>query len=430
LIQENFLHYLWKYKIFATKKLRTSSKECLQIFTSGEHNLNTGPDFFNAKIKINDQIWAGNIEIHVKASDWYVHHHEKDKNYDNVILHVVWINDIQIFHKNNIPIPTLELKNFVSDKILLQYRDLFFKSGNWINCENSMIHTNKFILNNWLEVLYIERLQQKSKLIEDLLKKYANDWEEVFFILLAGNFGLKVNRDSFVNLASSIDFKIIRKEQGSLINLEAILFGQAGYLNDKKEGYYYNNLKEEYNFLKLKYNLEPLFNGQFQFFRLRPNNFPTIRIAQLAMLYHLHQNLFSKIIVLNELEEYYNIFNNATSSYWKQHYNFNSRSKNRSKFLTRQFINLLLINTIIPLKYVYNNYMGKIGETNIFNVSLQIPVEKNTIVEKFSTLMMSSIPNFKIKNAMESQAILQLKSFYCDKQKCLNCAIGNSILNR
>ena len=212
--------------------------------------------------------------------------------------------------------------------------------------------------------------------------------------------------------------------------MEAILFGQAGYLNDKKEGYYYNNLKEEYNFLKLKYNLEPLFNGQFQFFRLRPNNFPTIRIAQLAMLYHLHQNLFSKIIVLNELEEYYNIFNNATSSYWKQHYNFNSRSKNRSKFLTKQFINLLLINTIIPLKYVYNNYMGKIGETNIFNVSLQIPVEKNTIVEKFSTLMMSSIPNFKIKNAMESQAILQLKSFYCDKQKCLNCAIGNSILNR
>jgi hypothetical protein len=285
-----------------------------------------------------------------------VHNHEKDKNYDNVILHVVWINDVQVFHKNNIPIPTLELKNFVSDKILIQYRGLFFKRSNWINCENSMIHTSSFILNNWLEVLYIERLQQKSKLIEDLLIKYANDWEEVFFILLAGNFGLKVNRDSFINLASSIDFKIIRKEQGSLINLEAILFGQAGFLNDKKEGYFYNNLKKEYNFLKLKYSLKPLFNGQFQFFRLRPNNFPTIRLAQLAMLYHLHQNLFSKIIVLNDLDEYYNIFNNATSSYWKQHYNFNSRSNKRPKFLTKQFINLLLINTIIPLKYVYNNF--------------------------------------------------------------------------
>ena len=429
LIQENFLHYLWKHKIFTVNKLQTSNNENLQIFRSGKHNLNSGPDFFNAKIKIGQQLWAGNIEIHVKASDWYLHHHERDDNYDNVILHVVWVNDLEVYHKNNSPIATLELKTFVSRDVVFKYKTLFFKKSKWINCEKSMATIDRFILNNWLEVLYIERIEQKSNLINELLKKYSNDWEEVLFLVLAKNFGLKINGDSFMNLAMSIDFKIIRKEQNSLINLEALLFGQAGFLNKKKEDSYYKSLQNEYRYLRSKYRIEPLFNGQFQFFRLRPNNFPTIRLAQLSMLYYSHQNLFSKILKLNEMKDFYDLFKINTSSFWKEHYNFNSKSINRPKLLTKQFINLILINTVIPLRFVYNKHIGKIENGDIFRLSKQIQVEKNKILENYIVIMNSlTEKNFKIKNAMESQAFLQLKTSYCDKQKCLFCAIGNSLL--
>jgi hypothetical protein len=431
LIQENFLHYLWKYKIFAVNKLQTTNNIDLQILRSGDHNLNSGPDFFNAKIKIGNQVWAGNVEIHVKASDWYLHHHEKDKNYGNVILHVVWKNDIEVFHRNNLPIPTLELEGFVSKKVVHQYQILFSHKSKWISCENSIATIDKFILNNWIEVLYFERLKQKSKLIDELLKSSANDWDTVLFQLLAKNFGLKVNGEAFLNLATSIDFKIIRKEQSSLINLEAILFGQAGFLNEKKEEKYYNNLQIEYIYLKSKYKLEPLFNGQFQFFRLRPNNFPTIRLAQLSLLYFTHQNLFSIILKLKKIEDYYKLFDINTSEFWRQHYSFTTKSVNRSKNITKQFVNLLLLNTIIPLIFMYHKHTGTIREINILNLAYEIPVETNNIIEKFSTLLnVNDKQDNKIKNALESQAFLQLKSAYCNKRRCLQCAIGNSFLNR
>jgi len=431
LIQENFLHYLWKYKVFAVNELQTTNNNSLYILRSGEHNLNSGPDFFNAKVKIGKQLWAGNIEIHVKASDWYLHHHEKDENYDNVILHVVWNKDVEVYHKNNLPIPTLELETFVSKKVVYHYQTLFNKNSKWINCENYIAETDKFILNNWLEVLYIERLKQKSEQIHKLLKHATNDWEAVLFQLLAKNFGLKVNGESFLNLAISIDFKIIRKEQNSLVNLEALLFGQAGFLNEKRDDIYYNRLQSEYNYLKSKYNIEPLFNGQFQFFRLRPSNFPTIRLAQLSKLYFSRQNLFSKILNFKNLEDYYKLFNIDTSSFWNQHYSFTSRSVKRKKKLTNQFVNLLLINTIIPLLFVYYKHIGKIQEANILMLANEIPVEKNNIIEKFTILMNKTDEgDYKIKNAFESQAFLQLKTSYCDKQLCLQCAIGNSFLNR
>jgi uncharacterized protein DUF2851 len=413
------------------KVLQTTNNKDLQILGSGEHNLNSGPDFFNAKVKIGEQLWAGNVEIHVKASDWYMHHHEKDENYDNVILHVVWNKDTEVYHKNNLPIPTLELKGFVSKKVVNHYQTLFYKKSKWINCENFIAGTDKFILNNWLEVLYIERLKQKSEQIDKLLKHATNDWEAVLFQLLAKNFGLKVNGEAFFNLAISIHFNIIRKEQSSLINLEALLFGQAGFLNEKRDDIYYNRLKSEYDYLRLKYNLEPLFNGQFQFFRLRPNNFPTIRLAQFSKLYFSQHNLFSKILNLKGLEDYYKLFKIDTSPFWNQHYSFTSKSVRRSKKLTNQFINLILINTITPLLFVYYKHIGKIQEINILKLANEIPVEKNNIIEKFITIMSNSnTTDYKIKNAFESQAFLQLKTAYCDKQLCLQCAIGNSFLNR
>ena len=424
MIREDFLHYLWKYKYFAVNKLRTTAKETIQIINAGEHNLNSGPDFFNSKIIIDKQTWAGNVEIHVKSSDWYLHHHENDSNYDNVILHVVWLHDIDIYQKNNTVIPTLELHNFTSQKILNNYKKLFSKKLKFINCENDVSGINEFTLNNWLEKLYIEKLEQKSEVIYELLRQSNNDWEAVLFKLLAKNFGLKVNGDSFLNLANSIDFKVIRKEHFKLINLEALFFGQAGFLQEDDEETYHQNLKNEYEYLKLKYHLEPLYNGQFQFFRLRPSNFPTVRLAQLAMLYFKQHNLFSKILEANSLKDLYNLFDVKPSVFWEQHYNFISNSVKRSKKLTEPFIDLLIINSIIPIKFVFQKQIGKLDEELLLNLIREIKPEKNSIITKFDGL------NIKVKNAMDSQALLLLKSEYCNANLCLQCAVGNFLLNR
>ncbi len=424
MIREDFLHYLWKYKYFAVNKLRTTAKETIQIINAGEHNLNSGPDFFNSKIIIDKQTWAGNVEIHVKSSDWYLHHHENDSNYDNVILHVVWLHDIDIYQKNNTVIPTLELHNFTSQKILNNYKKLFSKKLKFINCEFDVSSINEFTLNNWLEKLYIEKLEQKSEVIYELLRQSNNNWEAVLFKLLAKNFGLKVNGDSFLNLANSIDFKVIRKEHFKLINLEALFFGQAGFLQEDGEETYHQSLKNEYEFLKLKYHLESLYNGQFQFFRLRPSNFPTVRLAQFAMLYFKQHNLFSKILEANSLKDLYSLFDVKPSVFWEQHYNFTSNSLKRSKKLTEPFIDLLIINSIIPIKFVFQKQIGKLDEELFLNLIREIKPEKNSIITKFDGL------NIKVKNAMDSQALLLLKSEYCNANLCLQCAVGNFLLNR
>lgn len=431
LIQENFLHYLWKYQFFAINKLQTTNKESLSIYKAGEHNLNTGPDFFNAKLKIGKQLWAGNVEIHVKSSDWYVHGHEKDENYDNVVLHVVWNKDVEVYRLNNDTIPTLELKSFVSKTIIDQYQNLFSKGQKWINCENFIGSVDKFILQNWLEVLYFERLEQKSDLILQLLHKTANDWESVLFQLLAKNFGLKVNGAAFLNLANSLDYKVIRKERNKLLNLEALIFGQAGFLTEEKEDAYYNSLQKEYQYLQLKYSLDPIFNGQFQFFRLRPNNFPTIRLAQFVMLIFTQKNLFSNVMEAKSINDYYQIFNVTTSAYWEQHYNFNTASVKRLKRISIPFINLLLINTVIPLKFIYMKHIAKADDDYIINLIRQIPPEKNMVINKFESLFNTQQEKEKnIMNAMESQALLQLKTAHCNRQDCLQCAVGNSYLKR
>lgn len=429
LIREDFLHYLWKYKYFANNKLQTSSKLALQIINVGKHNLNSGPDFFNANIKIDGQFWAGNIEIHIKSSDWYRHQHEDDENYDNVILHVVWINDVEVYNQNNDLIPTLELNKIVSKNQISQYQSLFSRKIKWINCENQFSNVDQFTLDNWLEVLYFERLEKKSRVIIKILDKTSNDWEAVLFKLLAKNFGLKVNGESFLNMANSIDFKIVRKGQANLMQLESIFFGQAGFLNDNVENAYHNQLQQEYKYLRKKYKLESLNNGQFQFFRLRPNNFPTIRLAQLAKLYVAHNHLFSKILEAERLEDFYQLFSIKTSGFWQDHYSFTSPSLKRSKNLTKSFIDLLIINTIIPLKFVYYKQLGKLDEDSILKMIKQIRPEKNSIINKFKSLNTENSKTLiSVENAFESQSFLQLKNNYCNPQRCLECAVGNVLL--
>ncbi|WP_400077675.1 DUF2851 family protein [Winogradskyella sp. R77965] len=420
-MQEDFLHYIWKHKAFDAFNLKTTKGESVTISQLGQHNHNAGPDFFNAQLNIDGQLWAGNVEIHIKSSDWYVHNHEIDKAYDNVILHVVWEHDTEIFRKDNTEISTLELKHYIDKGLIDNYQKLM-SSKSWINCEASFSEVDDFLLNNWLERLYIERLERKSEDILELLKASNNNWEAVLFKMLTKNFGLKVNGEPFLSLANSFDFSIVRKLQNDTLALEALFFGQAGLLKDDVQEVYYLKLQEKYQFLKQKFKLNNQGVLPMQFFRLRPPNFPTIRLSQLANLYHRRINLFSEVITSTSKEEVYKTFNIETSEFWKSHFTFSKSSKASKKALSKSFIDLLIINTIIPLQFSYAKSQGKTIEDHIFNFIKQLSVEKNSIVTKFLDLKPIK------KQALSSQALLQLKQNYCDKNKCLQCAVGNSLI--
>ncbi|MBR9847358.1 MAG: DUF2851 family protein, partial [Algicola sp.] len=332
-MRENFLHYIWKHKKFDVLNLKTTQHESVDLISVGTHNHNSGPDFFNAKLNIGGQLWAGNVEVHIKSSDWFAHGHEQDKAYDNVILHVVYEHDTEIFRNDNSTIPTLELNQLINPIVLQNYQKLFSKKAKWINCEPDFAQTEDFVLNHWLERLYIERLERKSKTIEDLLKASKNDWEAVLFVLLTKNFGLKVNGEAFLSLAKQTDYTVIRKSQSDLQSLEAVLFGQAGLLDNDIEDVYFQQLKKEYIYLKQKYQLDNTYVLPLQFFRLRPPNFPTLRLSQLASLYYTHHNLFSKLMVCETLEDMYQLFKIAASQYWNTHYTFHKSSKKSEKVL-------------------------------------------------------------------------------------------------
>lgn len=423
-MQEDFLHYIWKFKKFHIINLKTQKGEAVEIISVGKHNQNSGPDFFNAQLKIDNQLWAGNVEIHLKSSDWFLHNHEKNKAYDNVILHVVWEHDTEVFRNDNTPIPTLRIKDYINNMVLDNYQELINKNGKWINCEKDFPKVDDFLLDHWLERLYFDRLESKSEVIKALLAESKNDWEAVLFKMLAKNFGLKVNGESFFSLANSMDFSIIRKTQNNQQTLEALLFGQAGLLQEDLQDAYYLSLANDYQFLRQKFNLDNKPVLPLQFFRLRPPNFPTIRLSQLASLYVNQQNLFSKVIETNTLEDFYELFKVSTSNFWKTHYTFQKASRPSSKNLTRAFVDLLLINTILPIKFCYAKQKGADIDDLILKMIHLIPLEKNSIVVAFSNYR--SVSN----SALNSQALIQLKTNYCVKNKCLQCAIGNSLLNK
>lgn len=420
-MKESLLHFIWKLKLFASKSLQSTNGELIEIISSGTQNFDSGPDFLNAKVYINKQLWVGNVEIHINSSDWYAHNHEIDDNYDSVILHVVWEHDVEIFRSTEHAIETLELKNYISKLLLEKYEQLFDKTKKWINCEKEIGTVNPFTLSNWKERLYFERLEQKSEQIQSIFKETNNDWEKTLFILLAQNFGLKVNSDAFLDMAKSIDFSIVRKIS-SKEQLESLLMGQAGLLSENKELEYYNLLKKEYDYLVNKFGLIPILKSQIQFFRLRPNNFPTIRLSQLSSLYHNHKNLFSKVIEIKDLNHFYELFNSTTSIFWETHFTFDKESKKSTKKVSKSFIDLLIVNTIIPLKFMYLKSLGKHNFNELVDLIESIKPERNSIISNFTDL------KIECKSAFESQALLQLKKEYCNEQKCLECAVGNELL--
>ena len=422
-MKEDFLHYVWKYQKLTSLELQTVKGETISILHPGYYLETAGPDFFNAQIIIANQKWAGNIEIHVKSSDWYLHNHERDTAYNNVILHVVWEHDSDVFAPNNQEIPVVELRNYVNKELLFSYKNLIAQKS-WIYCENQIQEVNSFVVSNWQERLFFERLERKSQYVFDNLVVTQNDWESVLFLLLAKNFGLNTNGVSFFKIAQSIPFSVIRKEASDLQNLEALFFGMAGLLDYDKEDTYFKDLQFRFYYLLQKYAIERVNIEPLQFFKHRPDNFPTIRLAQFASLYHQEKHLFSKITYEFSLPLLYERFAVTTSEYWQTHYQFDKISPKKSKKLTKSFIDLLLINTIIPIQFAYAKNQGKEITEELIALMQSLDSEKNAILDKFKSIGIST------KNAFEAQTLLQLKSEYCNKCRCLDCAIGSELLKQ
>jgi len=420
-MKEDFLHYIWRFKKFDSLNLKSAQGEPITILKTGDYLELAGPDFFNAHIEIGNQKWAGNVEIHLKSSDWYLHNHEKDPAYKNVILHVVWENDTAIFRENNTEIPVLVLKDYISKEIIENYNALL-SPKTWISCERQLREIDGFVFKNWQERLFFERLERKSMFIYQLLEETNQDWEAVLFCLLARNFGLNTNGNSFLQISKAIPFSVIRKESFEAENLEALLFGTSGLLEAEKEDVYYKDLQFRYFYLRHKYQIEKIYTDPLQFFKLRPDNFPTIRLSQLASLYYKHQNLFSKIIDLKSVEEVYHLLSVSASSYWQNHYQFDKESPKKSKMLSKSFVDLLIINTIIPLQFAYSNIRGELIIEDLIDFMNEMASEKNAIIDKFNSF------GIKPQSAFESQGLLELKNEYCDHKACLKCAIGLELL--
>jgi hypothetical protein len=419
---EEFLHHIWKFKLFNQIDLTTSLGEKVEILKVGDHNFDAGPDFFNARLKIGDTLWAGNVEVHVNASDWKKHAHQTNKAYDNIILHVVYNEDMQLNRISNERIPTIELKHKISDKQYKQY--LNFKSNkDWIPCKNIITSVSSIIINSTIDRLLLERLHRKSEAIINNLKLNNNNWEETFYQQLAKNFGFKINALPFELLSKSIPSTVLAKHKNSLLQIEAILFGQAGFLDQHYQDKYPLQLQNEYIFLKQKFKLQAIDNNLWKFLRMRPVNFPTIRIAQLANLIYNSTHLFSKIIEIENYESIKKVFSIGVSEYWCSHYTFNKNSLTKTKHLGEEAINNIIINTVVPFLFTYGKQKNEekyVDKALAFLEQLQ--GEENTIIKGWDTLKMP------VKNAYSTQALLQLKQEYCNNKKCLTCAIGNYLI--
>jgi hypothetical protein len=425
---ERLLQFIWQFQYFNKNELAAANGETVQIIHPGQMNSNQGPDFSNAKIIVANTTWAGTVELHLKTSDWFKHKHSDDKNYGNVILHVVWEDDgsrstFQANGRNDVSqsIPIVELKSRVA-KILLQRYEELMQSTAFIPCEKSITTVRDIIWKSWKERLLAERLLRKAGMAEDFLQQNNYHWEETFWWLLARNFGMKVNADAFEAVARSIPLNILAKHKNQIHQLEALLMGQAGLLQNKFEDDYPTLLQKEYRFLQNKYDLHqikiPLYS-----LRMRPSNFPTIRLAELAMLVHESAHLFSKIKEASTAGSIKKLFEVTANDYWHYHYHFDEVSAFKKKKTGETMVDNIIINTVAPVLFAYGNYHheNRFKEKAIQCLE-ELQAEKNLITKGFKALKIES------KNAGDSQSLIELKNEYCNKRRCLECAIGNAIL--
>ena len=424
LFPEDFLHYVWKFRLFERAGLQTTDGEELEILSAGMHNSDSGPDFQTARARIGDTVWVGNVEVHVTSSDWQRHGHTTDDSYSNVILHVVYKDDKPLVLPNGRRVPTLELQNRVPDDLYNRYHKLIFGEQTIIPCEANIGAVDGLTMYNWLTRVLVERLEKRSETVINALNLNRGDWEETFYQFLAANFGFKTNAVPFELLAKSIPQHTLAKHKNNPLQIEALIFGQAGFLNGELKDEYPLKLKSEYQFLQKKYKLTPIENHLWKFMRLRPQNFPTIRLAQFSSLIVHSNHLFSKVLEIKDVKVLRNLFSEIkVNEYWDNHYRFNVESAPSAKNMGAASIDILLLNTLALFLFSYGRHNQN---QHYINRSLKLlehlPNETNNIITDFVNL------GVKINTAFESQALLELKNNYCNYKKCLQCGVGNKIL--
>ena len=417
-MREEFLYYIWENRL-TDKDLKTTEGESIDIVATGYRNTDSGPDFLEAKIQIGNKLWAGHVEIHVKSSDWNRHGHQSDKAYKNVILHVVYENDLQV---NDIP--TLELKGHFDESLFAQYQKLI-ASKTWIPCERSISQVPVFTRLSWLDRMAVERLESKSGNVTKILEANQFDWEDALYKLLMRYFGLKVNNEAFEYLANILPFKTLLKHSDNLLQVEAMLMGCAGFLEDDFSEEYPLLLKREFSVMKAKFNLLTLPAERWKFMRMRPSNFPTIRLAQMAQLVHKNGCLFSKIKAAKNTAEVKDLFDVKASEYWETHWRFGFSTESKPKHLGETTADVLIINAVAPLLFCY----GKLHkDESVCETALQFleetEAEDNAIIRHYASCGITA------ENAMQTQALLHLYSYFCKRKRCLECRIGNVLLHK
>lgn len=420
---EEFLQYIWKHALLDRSAVSTTDGEPIEIIRAGLHNSDAGPDFFNAKIKIGNTLWAGNVEVHIKSSDWFKHKHQNDGAYKNVILHVVWEHDKDIELPGGFVLPALQLKDFVSSDIYKKYEELKSSSKS-IPCEKEIQKVNQLTLTSWMDRLVAERLERKTNLISSNLEKSINDWEETFYRLILRTLGNPLNSEPFERLATVLPFKIIHKHRADILQVEALLLGQAGFLEGNFKDEYIIRLQKEYQYLKNKLALTPMLKSEWKFMRIRPPQFPTIRLAQLAAVIHSQEHLFRKAMEADTEYDIIKLFSVKLSEYWLTHFRPDKLSNRKAGPIGKSTIEILIINAVIPAMFIYGRNTGKeeISEKALGILHIIKP-EKNNIIKKWESI------SIKAADAYESQALLQLRKEYCDLRRCVNCAIGHQLMN-
>lgn len=425
-MREELLHYVWKTKNFDLKHLTGTKGESIRIESFGTLNLDQGPDFSNARIWINDMLWAGNVEMHLIASDWYKHQHESDPSYDNVILHVVWEDDVEVKRKDGTPIPCLILNGRVSSHIISNYRYLS-ASETWIPCEKMLYKVSEITWKTWVENVAIERLMQRNEEFEKLLKDTNNDLEETFYRAYLRSFGLPANKEPFERLARACPLRLLEKHLGKPYEVESLLFGQSGLLPPRGNvSEYVKTLKNTYIFLQSKYKLEPLPVGIWKFSKMRPRAFPTLRIAQFAAQFQKTPRLLSLLMEGQSIKEIKSLFTNITlSDYWQNHYRFVDEARGKNGPLGESTIEVILINTVLPFMFFYGRIRSKPRlEDKALLLLQEVSPEINSITKQWKAL------GLEIENAMDTQALVHLKKHYCIHRKCLQCAVGATLMQQ
>ena len=422
-MKEDLLQYIWKIRKLPEENLKTVSGQPISILNPGKHNTNAGPDFLESRITIGATHWAGQVEIHVKSSLWYDHHHDVDPAYENVILHVVYEHDKDVYRKDGSAIPVLELQTYI-DKSLINDYDELMQSESWVPCAEKIHLIPSIIKNTWKDRLIIERLERKTLEIQSDLNRFKGDWEKVFLKRLAMHLGTKVNKEAFRILFQVVDRNLLLRHRASLTDLEALLFGQAGFLESEFDDEYPKKLKSQFRFFKHKYQLESMNYSAWKFMRLRPANFPTIRIAQLAQIMLQTEHLLSKCLAIQNPKELVNLFDIKIDNYWRNHYTFDRLSKStNTKRLGKLTIYNLLINSVAPCMFVYSKEKGEPRYLDrALSLLESIPPEDNYIIRGWKEL------NYSCEHSLDSQALIQLKNEYCDKRRCMSCQIGHQLI--